>query len=279
MTQSHTPAVTSHTIDPADAQALLHAVDRLPAQALQSGSEPLAPSVRSVLDRFLSVTLRRLLRSLGPVDGPAAVVVDGLTTDGPAIGGVDEVGGLTPRPGLAPAMMAWLVEAAGLFPVVRADHRGARANYQMLWTPTVPPADAAPIRFAEVNRALGQLDPYTRRLVNDRRFRWTVAGGASTGAATSSLVIGQVPIAGLSVDPAEVVGSDGEAEAARLRLIDALAAVKVEIEPLHGRLMHVDRRRGHLQCPDTIKLAGQPEPWSQRVALTADPRADTGPDR
>lgn len=275
MTPSKNPPVVYHVLDPADGRAMLHAVDRLPAQALQAGSEPLTPSLRSVLDRFLSVPLRHLLRSLGPVDGPAAVVVDGLNIDGSATGGAHDAGRLGQRPGLAPAMMVWLAEAAGLFPVERADERGIRPNHQMLWIPVEPPADAAPIGFAAVNQALCRLDPGGRRLVNDRRFRSADTTDDGTGQSVSSLVTGLAPTAGLAVEPDLVVGIDAEAEAFRHQFLDALSSVEVEVGPWHGRLILADGRRGHLRRPVLPHPTARPEPWSEQVALTPDPRADT----
>lgn len=285
MSDPKTRAMVSHTLDPSDGRALLQAIDRLPVQAIPAGDDPLTPSLRSVLDRFLSVPLRQLLRSLGPIDGPAAVLLDGLTVDGVRLDGltVDGVAAVGPfgrehdrsRPGLVPAMVAWLAEAAGLFPVEPSDGPEPWSDYRMLWSPAVPPADAVPLLLSPVNHAIDRLDPSARRLVNDRRFRPAIEPAPGTRPTASVLVAGLAPTAGLVADPDDMVGVDDEAEAARHRLLDALDAVGVDIEPRPGRLVLADGRRGHLRlhAAAAVGAASASGGWRERVALTADPRA------
>ena len=268
--------VTYHLLDPADGRALLQAVDRLPAQALGRDTDPLTPSLRSVLDRFLSVPLRGILRSLGPVDGPAAVVVDGLTVDdGPGRTGATEAADGGGRPGLAPALVTWLVEAAGLFVVDHAGGRRTTADHRLLLTHSRPPTEAPPVRLAPLDGAIDRIDHHAWELLITPRYR--AAGAPVDDTSTvAPLIGGRAPATALTAAPDTVIGIEPAAEAARLQLLDALSAVEIEIPERPGRLVLVDERRGPILDPDRAHpTAAEPVPWRDEVALVADPRAET----
>ncbi|MEM9563131.1 MAG: sigma-70 family RNA polymerase sigma factor [Actinomycetota bacterium] len=169
------PAVTFHALDPAEGRALTAALDRLPVQASTTAPGPRSPSIRAVLDRFLSAPLREPLRALAAADGPAAVVIDGLPTangDGGAV-----------RQDPTEAVLAWLIEAAGLFAIDRSRSRDSRpsetstADHVALFAGvgpakvSVPAVPLASVAAAGAQAVDVELRPGTAVVADRRRIR------------------------------------------------------------------------------------------------------------
>jgi len=269
-------AVAGLGLDPIEARALATAIERLPARAAGGCGQPLTPSLRAVLDRFLSTPLRVPLRSLGSAGGPVAVTIDGLPV------------GADPRstdsgPDPTDAVAAWLTEAAGLFPA--PDRRAADVARQlepdavMGWSDHLlvlateePVSGQATIRCAPLDDALAELDQETIGLLTQHRYRPT--GARPNDPPRPGPVLASIgSIVALTLDPRAVVGLDHRGEAARQALLATLGRVAVDIGIRSGTGVLADRRRCLLD-PDLDP--GLDRPWLLWVDLVVDPLATFG---
>ncbi len=150
--------VSKHDLDPVEHQALHQALTRLPAGAFVAGPELLTPSIRAVLDRFLSAQLRTPLRTLGLPDGPAAIVVGHLGVDV----ATHERGSIDHNP----AIVSWLIEAAGLFrapsDLMQTRLRSAcgydaQPDHLLLFVRSLPPTSARTLGIASVAETIKAL--------------------------------------------------------------------------------------------------------------------------
>lgn len=264
-------------LDPVESRALAKAIERLPAQAVGNRCQPLTPSLRAVLDRFLSAPLRAPLRSLGSAGGPVAVAIDGL-----AIGTADAIPTSGPDPTEAVAM--WLLEAAGLFPApgqppAPTPTRSGPPLGQQLWSDHVlllvraqPSTEATTIRCAPLDDALAALDPASVDILARSDYR--PAGEAEPGRSPGQPHPVLAPIGSamaLGLDPRLVVGVEPEAERARDQLLAALDAAVTTIGLAVGTGVLANRRR----CLIDTEHAGS---WLRRMDLVIDPwSTDAGP--